>query len=60
MHIGVIQLRGVNIGIRRLIGVEMKGCEVRNWIVGEKYMRISIDNNTATIIQASGHNKNSL
>ena len=33
MHTGEIRPRGVNIGNRRLIEVNMKGCQVRDWIV---------------------------
>ena len=41
MHTGVIRPRGVNIGNRRLIGAEMEGCQVRDWIVGERDMPCS-------------------
>ena len=36
MHTSVIWARGVNIGNRPLIEVKMKGCQVRDWIVGER------------------------
>ena len=36
MHTGVIWLTGVNIGNRPLIEGKMKGCQVRDWIVGER------------------------
>ena len=36
LHTCVIRPRGVNDGNRRLIEVKMKGCQVRDWIVGEK------------------------
>ena len=36
MHTGVVRLRGVNMGNRRLIGAGMEGCQVRDWIVGER------------------------
>ena len=36
MHTGVIRSRGVNIGNRRLIEAQMKGCQVIDWIVGER------------------------
>ena len=41
MHTGVVRPRGVNMGNRRLIGAEMKGCQVRDWIVGERDMSFS-------------------
>ena len=41
MHTGVIWPRGVNIGNRPLIEANMKGCQVREWIVGEKHMSFS-------------------
>ena len=43
MHTGVVRPRGVNInmGNRRLIGAEMEGCQVRDWIVGERNMSFS-------------------
>ena len=41
MHTGVIWPRGVNIGNRPLIEAKMKGCQVREWIVGEKHMSFS-------------------
>ena len=41
MHTGVICPRGVNIGNRPLIEAKMKGCQVREWIVGEKHMSFS-------------------
>ena len=41
MHTGVIWPRGVNIGNRPLIEVKMKGCQVREWIVGERDMSFS-------------------
>ena len=37
MHTGVIRPRGVNIGNRRLIKAKIKGCQVKDWIVGETY-----------------------
>ena len=36
MHTGVVRPRGVSMGNRRLIGGEIKGCQVRYWIVGER------------------------
>ena len=36
MHTGVIWTRGVNIGNRPVIEAKMKGCQVRDWIVGER------------------------
>ena len=36
MHTGVIWPRGVNIGNRPLFEAKMKGCQVREWIVGER------------------------
>ena len=33
---GVIWPRGVDIGNRPLIETKMKGCQVRDWIVGER------------------------
>ena len=41
MHTGVIWPRGVNIGNRPLIEAKMKGCQVRDWIVGEIDMSFS-------------------
>ena len=41
MHTGVIWPRGVIIGNRPLIEAKMKGCQVREWIVGEKHMSFS-------------------
>ena len=41
MHTGVIWPRGVNIGNRPLIEAKMKGCQVRDWIVGERDMLLS-------------------
>ena len=38
MHTRVIWPRGVNIGNRPLIEAKMKGCQVRDWIVGERDM----------------------
>ena len=35
MHAGVIWPRGVNIGNRPLVEAKIKGCQVRDWIVGE-------------------------
>ena len=35
MHTGVIWPRGVINGNRPLIEAKMKGCQVRDWIVGE-------------------------
>ena len=35
---GVIWPRGVNIGNRPLIEAKMKGCQVRDLIVGETYV----------------------
>ena len=37
----VVRPRGVNMGNRRLIGAEMEGCQVRDWIVGERDMSFS-------------------
>ena len=42
MHTGVIQPRGVNIGNRPLIVAKMKGCQVRDWVVGERDMSFSV------------------
>ena len=36
MHTGVVRPRGVNMGNRRLIGTEMEGCQVRDWIIGDR------------------------
>ena len=36
MHTGVIWPRGVNIDNRPLIGANIEGCQVRDWIVGER------------------------
>ena len=36
MYTVVVRPTGVNMGNRRLIGAEMEGCQVRDWIVGEK------------------------
>ena len=41
MHTGVIRPRCVSIGNRRLIEANMKGCHVRDWIVGERDMLFS-------------------
>ena len=41
MYTVVVRPRGVNMGSRRLIGAEMEGCQVRDWIVGEKDMSFS-------------------
>ena len=41
MHTGVIWPRGVNIGNRPLIEATMKGCQVTDWIVGERDMSFS-------------------
>ena len=41
MHTSVIWPRGVNIGNRPLIEAKMKGCQVRDWIVGERNMSFS-------------------
>ena len=41
MHTGVIWPRGVNFGNRPLIEAKMKGCQVRDWIVGERHMSFS-------------------
>ena len=41
MHTGVIRPRGVNIGNRRLIEANIKECQVRDWIVGERDMSFS-------------------
>ena len=41
MHTCVICPRGVNIGNRPLIEAKMKGCQVREWIVGENHMSFS-------------------
>ena len=38
MHTDVIRLRGANMGTRRLIEATNKGCQVRDWIVGERDM----------------------
>ena len=42
MHTGVVRPRGGNMGNRRLIGAEMEGCQVRDWIVGERDMPVSM------------------
>ena len=42
MYTVVVRPRGVNMGNRRLIGAEMEGCQVRDWIVGEKDMSFSL------------------
>ena len=36
MHTDVIWPTGINIGNRPLIEAKMKGCQVRDWIVGER------------------------
>ena len=41
MDTGVVRPRSVNMGNRRLIGAEMEGCQVRDWIVGERDMSFS-------------------
>ena len=41
MHTGVIWPRGVNIGNRPVIAAKMKGCQVRDCIVGERDMSLS-------------------
>ena len=41
MRTGVIWPRGVNIGNRPLFEAKMKGCQVRDWIVGERDMSFS-------------------
>ena len=41
MYTVVVRPRGVNMGNRRLIGAEMEGCQVRDWIVGERDMSFS-------------------
>ena len=41
MHTGVVRPIGVNMGNRRLIRAEMEGCQVRDWIVGERDMSFS-------------------
>ena len=41
MYTVVVRPRGVNMGNRRLIGAEMEGCQVRDWIVEEKDMSFS-------------------
>ena len=41
MHTGVIRLRGVNMCNRRLLEATMKGCQVRDLIVGERDMQFS-------------------
>ena len=41
MDTGVVRPKGVNVGNRRLIGAEMEGCQVRDWIVGETDMSFS-------------------
>ena len=38
MHAGVIRLRGVNMGTRRLIEANIKGSQDRDWIIGERDM----------------------
>ena len=40
-HTGVIWPRGVNIDKRPLIEANMKGCQVRDWIVGERDVSFS-------------------
>ena len=44
MQTGVIQPRGVNIGNPQLIEAKMKGCHVRDWIVGERDMSFFLTN----------------
>ena len=43
MHTGVIwpSPRGVNMGNRPLFKAKIKGCQVREWIVGERDMSCS-------------------
>ena len=41
MDTGVVRPRGVNMDNRRVIGAEMEGCQVRDWIVGESAMSFS-------------------
>ena len=41
MHTDVVRPRGVNMGNHRMIGAEMEGCQVRDWIVGERDMSFS-------------------
>jgi len=41
MHTGVIWPTGGNIGNRPLTEAKMKGCQVREWIVGERDMPYS-------------------
>ena len=41
MHTGIIWPSGVNIVNRPLIEAKMKGCQVREWIVGERDMSFS-------------------
>ena len=36
MHSSVIRPKGVNMGNQRLTEAKMKGCHVRDWIVGER------------------------
>ena len=42
LYTGVIRPRGVQIGNRRLIEAKMKGCQVRDWIIGERDMSFSL------------------
>ena len=41
MHTGVFWPRGVNIDNQRVIEANMKGCQVRDWIVGKRDMSFS-------------------
>ena len=41
MHTDVVRPRGVNMGNRRLIGAELEGCQVKDWIIGERDMSFS-------------------
>ena len=41
MHAGVVRHRSVNMGNHRLIGAEMEGCQVREWIVEERDLSFS-------------------
>ena len=41
MHTGIFWPRGVNIGNRPLFEAKMKGCQVRDWIVGETDVNVT-------------------
>ena len=41
MHTDLVLPRGVNMDNRLLIGAEIEGCQVRDWIVGESDVSFS-------------------